>query len=134
VLLSGLSDAGPVTQIWRNTGSGFSNINAGLPDVQSRVSVSWGDYDNDGKLDVLLFGAAFPNYALGVWRNAGNGLFTNINAGLPVLQSGFVRWLDYDNDGWLDILLLGQVDSNHEVAQLWRNTGHGFTNIDIRLP
>ena len=46
-----------IAQVWRNTGSGFSNINAGLPGVYDS-SVAWGDYDNDGRLDFLLTGNA----------------------------------------------------------------------------
>lgn len=44
-----------ICQIWRNTGNGFTNINAGLPGLFDG-SAAWGDYDNDGRLDVLLTG------------------------------------------------------------------------------
>ncbi len=44
------------SQLWRNTGAGFSNVTAsvvpGLPGTSSPVA--WGDFDNDGRLDFLL--------------------------------------------------------------------------------
>ncbi len=132
ILLSGLgSDTWPVSELWRNTGSGFTKINAGLPGVQFS-SAAWGDYDNDGRLDILLSGHTGETNIADVWRNTGSG-FTKINAGLPQVAGGSVAWGDYDNDGWLDILMTGSTESGSRVAQVWRNTGTGFTNINAGL-
>lgn len=140
VLLTGLVDDGnpsneiPLTQIWCNTGTGFTNLNAELPGV-FQSSVAWGDYDNDGRLDFLLTGRTNLSSVTSisqVWRNTGSG-FTNINAGLPGVYRSSVAWADYDNDGWLDILLTGAT-TNTWVSQVWRNTGNGFTNINASLP
>jgi len=125
------------SQIWRNTGSGFTNINAGLTRVHYS-SVAWGDYNNDGRLDILLTGqtnANGSNHVSQVWRNTGSG-FTNINAGLPGVAAGSVAWGDYDNDGRLDILLNGTTGYYYSeaICQIWRNTGYGFTNINAGLP
>ena len=61
-----------------------------------------------------------------VWRNVGNGTFTNyatIPAGPSVAVVG-----DYDNDGYLDILTAGGSSST-PTAQVWRNLHNGtFTN------
>jgi hypothetical protein len=113
-----------VAQVWRNTGNGFTNINAGLPGV-ARGESAGGDYDNDGRLDILLTGTtnAFGNLSGGiaqVWRNTGNG-FSNINAGLPGVALGAGAWGDYDNDGRLDILLCGSNALSIRIAQVWRN-------------
>ena len=136
ILLSGMDSTvtNAITQVWRNTGSGFSNINAGLPGIQSG-SVAWGDFDNDGRLDILLSGAdgTGANAITQVWRNTGGG-FTNINAGLPGVFEGSVAWGDYDNDGRLDILITGQTTNGQPISQIWRNTGSGFTNINAGLP
>ncbi len=106
-----------ISQLWRNTGSGFSNVTAsvapGLPGVY-QGSVAWGDYDNDGRLDFLLTGCCAGSQ---LWRNTGSG-FSNVTAsvapGLPGVGDSSVAWGDFDNDGRLDFLLTG-------AGQLWRN-------------
>ena len=127
------------TELWRNTGTGFVNVT--VPDLTGVESsfVAWGDYDNDGRLDFLFMGFMydfndnFLEVPTQLWRNTGSG-FTNVTdsvlPGLPQVTSGSVAWADYDNDGRLDFLITGwEFFSHRPVAQLWRNTGNGFTNL-----
>jgi hypothetical protein len=122
ILLTGYSSNGPISQIWRNLGNGaFTNINAGLPGVY-QSSVAWGDFDNDGHLDILLTGIDInTNVISQVWRNLGNGTFSNLNAGLPGVSQGSVAWVDYDNDGRLDLLLTGLDANSNPILALYRN-------------
>lgn len=123
VLLAGQRDTLALTaDVWRNTGAEFTNLSVGLPPL-GNCSVAWGDYDNDGRLDILFCGGTTSGPIAQVWRNTGNG-FTNSNAGLPGVFFG-AAWGDYDNDGLLDILLESYV---------FKNTGKGFTNINTGLP
>jgi hypothetical protein len=141
VLLTGVDGSFTgISQIWQNKSSGlFTNLNAALPGMSSSA-VARGDFDNDGRPDLLLTGFAgvdvnnFPIYLSQVWRNLGNGTFTNIQAGLPGVDTGAVAPGDFDNDGRLDILLTG-YSSTGAVAQVWRNLGNGtFANINAGLP
>jgi hypothetical protein len=102
----------------------FTPAPSGLPNL-FYSSAAWGDFNNDGHLDILLSGFDGTNPVTQVWQNLGNGSFSNVNAGLPGFLAGAVAWGDYDNDGFLDILQMG-ADSNFIPAtQLWHNNGNG---------
>jgi len=120
--LAGMTFDGPVSQLWHNNDSTFTNVPIpGLPGVYNN-SVAWGDYDNDGRLDFFFSGGDTSP----LWRNTGNG-FTNVPIpGLPPLAAGSAAWADYDNDGHLDFFLM-----DGDASPLWRNTGSGFTNVPI---
>jgi hypothetical protein len=104
----------PVDIMMRNNGDGtFTDIAAleGFADGQQSWSSAWGDFDNDGDMDVLVgsSGSAFQK----LMRNNGDGTFTNVTAG-----SGFdafggtsIEWntRDFNNDGHLDIIGGGAI-------------------------
>ena len=116
-------------------------VNAeGLP--QASMGVDAGDFDNDGDFD--LFMTHLTGEANALFRNDGAGSFTEIAgaAGLALaswpLTSFGTHWIDFDNDGWLDILTLGGAVKKievlaqagdpyplHQRKQLYRNTGNG---------
>lgn len=110
------------SQIWHNNGDGtFSNLTATLAPSLVRVgpgAVAWGDYDNDGWLDLLFSGETANGLRVQVWRNTGSG-FTNIAAGITGAQRA--AWGDYDNDGRLDIVLTGGTGGSGNT-EIWRNT------------
>lgn len=126
-----------LSQVWRNLGNGnFTNLNVGLPGVDTGA-VALGDLDNDGQLDILLTGYSSTGAVAQVWHNLGHGTFTNLNVGLPGVLYSSVALGDYDNDGYLDILLTGTTDGfgNAAVTQLWHNQGNDtFTNVNTALP
>jgi hypothetical protein len=134
VLLAGYTGSNYITQLWRNNGNGtFTNMHANLPGLLSG-SVAWGDYDNDGRPDILLTGQSGATYVSQVWRNMGGGVFSNLNLKLPGVHNGSVAWADFDNDGRLDFLLTGCTTTNTAIAQIWRNLGNGaFTNTQAGL-
>jgi uncharacterized repeat protein (TIGR01451 family) len=120
ILLTGYSGDGPVAKLYRNDGGVFVEsgpADDALPGV-STSSVAWGDYDNDGDLDILLTGAAGFNPVARVYRNEG-GVFVAIDAAFTGVSYSSVAWGDYDNDGDLDILLTGATGS--PVTRLYRN-------------
>jgi enediyne biosynthesis protein E4 len=108
------------------------------------MGVDFADYDNDGLPDLVITDLATQMYAL--YRNDGDGTFTyeSYPSGLgrmTMTHSGWgVRFLDYDNDGWKDLLIAQGHDLDtiqltfpnlryREPMLLARNTGHGFEDV-----
>ncbi len=89
-------------------------------------SVDWGDYDNDGDMDILLTGqiGILATRYTGIFRNDGGDVFTEVTEGLVPVRTGDARWGDYDGDGDLDIALCGTDTSNvfgEYVTRIYRN-------------
>jgi hypothetical protein len=108
------------------------------------MGVDFADYNNDGLPDIVVTDLANQMYA--VYQNAGDGSFTysSYTSGLGQItrtHSGWgVRFLDYDNDGWKDLLVAQGHDLEtiqltnpnlryREPMLLVRNTGQGFVDI-----
>ncbi len=110
-------------RLYKNNGNGSfsSQGSAGLPSL-SYPSASWGDYDNDGDLDLLVCGnTIYHNAYVRVFKNNGNNTFSQLTGlSLPLIKRGKVSWVDFDNDGDLDISLCGQVDTNY-VSKIYKN-------------
>lgn len=118
----------PSTRIFRNDNGAFVDIGANLPGIEAG-SVTWGDYDGDGDLDVLIMSrlgtwssSEGPALRPGVYRND-NGFFRQTTDSFPL--AWHAQWIDYDNDGDLDILLNG-LEGSGTYAQLLRNDNGRF--------
>ena len=103
-----------LNRLYRNRGDGtFEDVapRVGLADVNRRgtgvsMGAVWGDYDNDGWEDLLLYKYGRPE----LFHNEEGSGFTPVGerAGLPAwLNSNTATWLDYDRDGRLDLFLAG---------------------------
>jgi enediyne biosynthesis protein E4 len=141
--------------LYHNTGKGtFEEV--GLPsavavDADGRayagMGVDFADYDNDGWPDIVVTDLANQRYSL--YQNNGDGSFTYASQSTGIGQmtmahSGWgVRFLDFDNDGWKDLLIaqghdLDTIELNYpnlhyrEPILLARNTGHGFIDVSAQ--
>lgn len=111
------------------------------------MGVDFADYNNDGWPDLVVTDLANQRYAL--YLNNGDGTFNYVSANAGVGQmtlahSGWgVRFLDYDNDGWKDLLIAQGHDLDtielsspnlryREPMLLARNTGHGFVDVSAQ--
>jgi hypothetical protein len=137
LLVTGTATAGatgtPVTRLYRNDGGGvFTSVPHPFPNCYLG-SVAWGDYNKDGKLDVVITGVSDGGALVaGLWRNDGGGTFTDAGANLPGMDIGAVAWGDYDNDGDLDLLFAGNSNDGF-ITRIYRNDGGTFTNANAGL-
>jgi len=101
-------------QLYHNNGNGtFTDVAkaAGLAIENHAVSAEWGDYDNDGYLDLFIasYHGATPDQvpADALFHNDGTGHFVNVLTEGSVLNAAdhSVQFVDYDNDGALDLSL-----------------------------
>ena len=108
------------------------------------MGVDFEDFNNDGLPDLVVDNLANQMYA--IYQNAGDGTFTYTTRAtgmgrISMLHSGWgLRLIDYDNDGWKDLLIAQGLDLDtieltspqlhyREPMLLARNTGHGFVDV-----
>src|SRR5215510_12883566 len=123
----------------RNNGDGtFTDvtIESGLGRVHFPTqTAAWGDYDNDGDLDLYVGNESSSaiNAPSQLFRNNGNGTFTDVADEAGVLNNRYskaVVWGDYNSDRFPDLYV-----SNYKSAnRLYRNNGNGtFTDVAEEL-
>jgi tetratricopeptide (TPR) repeat protein len=144
-------------RLYRNAGNhSFTDVTekAGVPGAGYMMGAAAGDYNNDGHTDLFVVGVD-RNI---LYRNNGDGTFTDATAQAGLASRGWwgihAAWLDYDADGWLDLLVVnyclwdprtepycGDLRPGHRTYchpnrykplpnQLYHNNGNGtFTDV-----
>jgi enediyne biosynthesis protein E4 len=118
------SGEGSLNRLYRNNRNDtFTDVaqSVGLADVNRRetgVSMGsvWGDFDNDGWEDVLVYKYGRPE----LFRNGEGRAFVAVGerAGLPAwVNANSATWFDYDGDGYLDLFIAGYWPDN---VNLWK--------------
>jgi hypothetical protein len=80
-------------------------------DTKKGMNAEWGDYDNDGFLDIFVTNITDDYMREGnfLWHNNGNLTFTDVARENGVHDTGWGwggKFFDYDNDGWLDLYVV----------------------------
>lgn len=118
--------------LYANNGSGnFTQISSGptVNDFGYSETAAWGDYDNDGLVDLYVTNSwgVKKNF---LYHNSGNNVFTKILVGTHVndaFESRSVNWTDIDNDNDLDLFVTNETNQNENI---YRNDGGGtFTKL-----
>lgn len=119
--------------LYKNNGDGtFTDVTAssGITTNYYTWGCEWGDYNNDGYLDLFISNTTGFNQ---LFKNNGNGTFTDVAPAVGVAEMGqsySCGWADYDNDGDLDLYVArGQ---NYE-DKMYRNDGTTFTDVSTSV-
>ncbi len=113
-------------QLFRNAGDGtFEDVawKAGVVNGRWAKGVAWGDYDDDGWMDLYVSNLHDENR---LYHNNRDGTFTDLagQAGVTRPMQGFPVWFwDYDNDGALDIYAAAYGSSLAPVAASYLGMG-----------
>ena len=145
-----VANDGTANQLWINQGDGRFEDQALLSGTafnaqgapEGSMGIDAGDMDGDGDDDLFMTHLSEETNTL--YRNQGGAFFEDdtIRAGLGAPSRGFTgfgaAYLDYDNDGWLDLLVVngavrviedlvqaGDPLPLHQTNQLFRNRGQG---------
>jgi PKD repeat protein len=139
LIVTGSDNSGnPIAILYQNNGdnSFTSKPSIGFTGVRNG-SVAWGDYDNDGDLDLLITGTSSLGRIAKVYRNNGNGTFNELStANLAKVSNSAAAWADFNNNGFLDIIITGKDEANKPITKLYINNGNStFTEqINLNIP
>lgn len=137
--VAGLTASGaPSTRIYEFGGGRDARLitSLSLPGVWSG-DLDWGDYDNDGDLDLAVCGRdADDEPVLAIHENLvdQSGTFQLMSGVFPGVMDCTLEWGDYDVDGDMDLLVTGVTKPQAFVTRVLRNDGGSFTMTSSDLP
>ncbi len=131
ILISGDS-FGSYTQILVNNNNIFAE--APLTFFNLKYSaVDWGDYDNDGDLDLIYTGLTSTDFSRPIKIYLNNDLtFADAGIELDGAEYGDLEWVDYDNDGDLDIFVTGSNGGRNST--LYKKDASGYVDTGFSFP
>ncbi len=135
--------------LYRNDDGQFVDIaqQAGVEDISAGMGITWGDYNNDGLMDIYvsnMFSSAgnrvayqrkfrtaddgttrahFQRHARGntLFENKGDGTFEDVSEAADVTMGRWAwssRFADLNNDGWQDIVVTNGLVTNEDTKDL----------------
>lgn len=114
---------------------GSSSDYYSTPDIAGSVTIL--DYNNDGDMDIFITGTRCnpnPWYNSRLFKNNGDGSFSEVNTGIVQLVWGSADWGDIDNDSDLDLVISG-YNNGANYTKIYRNDGNDiFTDLNVPLP
>ncbi len=137
----GMAEDYPDILYRNNRNNTFTDVTAmsGIDNVTSARGVSWGDYDNDGDKDIYVVSMNNFRDPNRLWRNNGNGTFADV-AALEGVKAHVVKgvggdasFVDYDNDGDLDLFVTNGEANGEGPYMLFQNQGSENHWLSLQL-
>jgi len=115
--------------LYRNNGDGtFTDVTeeSGVINPSRALEADWGDYDSDGYLDLYVVNSLQANR---LYRNNRNGTFTDVATSVGVAAEEFGNgsdgtFIDYNNDGFLDLFVCNGAGPSSGPYLLFKNNGN----------
>jgi hypothetical protein len=119
-----------ITSLCIRVNSQFNQVTVPFINVYLGAS-DWADFNKDGYPDVVIAGMDSLNTRRTlIYKNNGDSTFTALSANLPGVDRADAEWGDFNNDGFADLLILGDTDSGTPITRLFSNNGNEtFTEI-----
>ena len=101
----------------------------------SKSSISWGDYDRDGDMDLAIMGQSNSVGAVTAIYENKDGTFEDTNQNFTKVYDGDLSWVDLNKDGWLDLVVTG-FNQTAKTNIYINNEGQTFetSNTDWGIP
>ena len=138
LFVANYGNSGQSNQLFVNNNGSFVEDTSsiiGTP-VTNSFGSSFGDIDNDGDLDLLVCNSFLTGQNTNfVYINDGSGNFSVDTTSNLANHQGWTfgcAFGDYDNNGWLDVLLANTINES-ETNSVYRNTGSGNNWVKINL-
>ena len=110
----------------------FELVQPNLHRIPNTYANAWGDFDNDGDLDLAVSTSA---HGIRLFRND-HGTLVSVGASLGLPETGYelrgLSWGDYDADGYID-LLAGPIAADTLSLVFHNDAGRHFTEVSARL-
>jgi len=122
------------TEIYQNDNGTFEKSDIKL-DGYYFSSVAWGDYNNDGNLDLAVAGFTGSYYKTKLYKNNGDSSFSDSGFSFTGAAHGNVTLADYNNDGFVDLTIIGSYTDDEsnpfDVFKIYDNDkGSSFSVSD----
>jgi len=114
------------TTIYRNDNGIFSQTDPGLPGVYNG-NATWGDFDNDNDLDILITGNIGGKPYTAVYKNTNSNYQRMAQQFIPLMNSDGA-WGDLNSDGFVDFIVSGETNDGYPVCMIYKNQAGSFFN------